>query len=133
MAVPAALGLDPATANSGTFSKLTIFDFLFCFCYGFYLLIDIHFIYLFCFVVHQVINNTVGSILPSTIQKTLLDGIFSLGRAQLSDFVLNENNPLGSSRLAKVRRIFEEGKSLQLQFPAEDLGFRYDLYQGASF
>ncbi|KAF5796408.1 putative FAD-binding domain, FAD/NAD(P)-binding domain superfamily [Helianthus annuus] len=91
MAVPAALGLDPATANS----------------------------------VHQVINNTVGSILPSTVQKTLLDGIFSLGRAQLSDFVLNENNPLGSSRLAKVRRIFEEGKSLQLQFPAEDLGFRY--------
>ncbi|PWA95209.1 FAD/NAD(P)-binding oxidoreductase family protein [Artemisia annua] len=75
--------------------------------------------------VHQVINNTVGSILPSTLQKTLLDGIFSLGLAQLSDFVLNENNPLGSSRLAKVRRIFEEGKSLQLQFPAEDLGFRY--------
>lgn len=74
---------------------------------------------------HQVINNTVGTILPSTLQKTLLDGIFSLGRAQLSDFVLNENNPLGSSRLAKVRRIFEEGKSLQLQFPAEDLGFRY--------
>ena len=66
-----------------------------------------------------------GSILPSTLQKTLLDGIFSLGRAQLSDFVLNENNPLGSSRLARVRRIFEEGKSLQLQFPAEDLGFRY--------
>lgn len=75
--------------------------------------------------VHQAINSTVGTILPPGIQKTLLDGIFSLGRAQLSDFVLNENNPLGSSRLAKVRRIFEEGKSLQLQFPAEDLGFRY--------
>ncbi|MFS7963626.1 putative FAD-binding domain, FAD/NAD(P)-binding domain superfamily [Helianthus anomalus] len=99
MAVPAALGLDPATANS----------------------------------VHQVINNTVGSILPSTVQKTLLDGIFSLGRAQLLDFVLNENNPLGSSRLAKVRRIFEEGKSLQLQFPAEDLGFRYDFCKSDSF
>jgi hypothetical protein len=27
--------------------------------------------------------------------------------------------------LAKLRHIFEEGKSLQLQFPAEDLGFRY--------
>nr|GEY80208.1 aromatic-ring hydroxylase-like protein [Tanacetum cinerariifolium] len=79
--------------------------------------------------VHQAINNTVGSILPSTLQKRLLDGIFSLGRAQLSDFILNENNPLGSSRLAKVRRIFEEGKSLQLQFPAEDLGFRY--HEGA--
>ncbi|KAJ9554504.1 hypothetical protein OSB04_018549 [Centaurea solstitialis] len=75
--------------------------------------------------VHEAINSTVGTILPQGLQKTLLDGIFSLGRAQLSDFVLNENNPLGSSRLAKVRRIFEEGKSLQLQFPAEDLGFRY--------
>lgn len=80
------------------------------------------------FVVHQAINNTVGTILPSGLQKTLLDGIFNLGRAQLSNFVLNENNPLGSSRLAKVRRIFEEGKSLQLQFPAEDLGFRFDLH-----
>ncbi|KVI05761.1 Aromatic-ring hydroxylase-like protein [Cynara cardunculus var. scolymus] len=75
--------------------------------------------------VHQAINSSVGTILPPGLQKTLLDGIFSLGRAQLSDFVLNEDNPLGSSRLAKVRRIFEEGKSLQLQFPAEDLGFRY--------
>ncbi|KAM7464722.1 hypothetical protein LguiA_032843 [Lonicera macranthoides] len=75
--------------------------------------------------VHQAVNNTVGSILPSALQKTILDGIFTIGRSQLSDFVLNENNPLGASRLAKVRRIFEEGKSLQLQFPAEDLGFRY--------
>lgn len=44
---------------------------------------------------------------------------------QLSDSLLNENNLLGSSRLSKLRQIFEEGKSLQLQFPAEDLGFRY--------
>lgn len=79
--------------------------------------------------VHKAINNSVGSILPSELQKTILDGIFTLGRAQLSDFVLNENNPLGSSRLGKVRRIFEGGESLQLQFPAEDLGFRY--LQGA--
>ncbi|KAK3014219.1 hypothetical protein RJ639_008964 [Escallonia herrerae] len=75
--------------------------------------------------VHQVINNTVGSILPSKVQRSILDGLFAIGRAQLSDFILNKNNPLGSSRLAEVRRIFEEGKSLQLQFPAEDLGFRY--------
>uniref|UniRef100_A0A5B7BW30 FAD-binding domain-containing protein n=1 Tax=Davidia involucrata TaxID=16924 RepID=A0A5B7BW30_DAVIN len=75
--------------------------------------------------VHQVINDGVGSILPSGLQSAILDGLFTIGRAQLSDSVLNENNPLGSSRLAKLRRIFEEGKSLQLQFPAEDLGFRY--------
>ncbi|KAL2332682.1 hypothetical protein Fmac_013895 [Flemingia macrophylla] len=79
--------------------------------------------------VHQIIINGIGSILPSGLQKVALDGIFAIGRAQLSEFVLNESNPLGSSRLAKLRRIFEEGKSLQLQFPAEDLGFRY--LQGA--
>ncbi|CAN4116218.1 unnamed protein product [Withania somnifera] len=75
--------------------------------------------------VHRALNETVGSVLPSVLQRTILDGIFSIGRAQLSDFVLNENNPLGSARLAKLREIFEGGQSLQLQFPAEDLGFRY--------
>ncbi|KAL5760108.1 hypothetical protein ACOSP7_018607 [Xanthoceras sorbifolium] len=79
--------------------------------------------------VHQIINEAVGPILPSVIQRAMLDGIFKIGRAQLSDSLLNESNPLGSLRLAKLRRIFEEGKSLQLQFPAEDLGFRY--LQGA--
>ncbi|CAN4124347.1 unnamed protein product [Withania somnifera] len=69
---------------------------------------------------------TVGSVLPSLLQRTILDGIFSIGRAQLSDFVLNENNnPLGSAKLAKLRQIFEGGQRLQLQFPSEDLGFRY--------
>lgn len=78
--------------------------------------------------VHRALNNTVGSVLPSGVQRTILDGIFSIGRAQLSDFVLNENNPLGSARLAKLRQIFEGGQSLQLQFPAEDLGFRLRIY-----
>lgn len=54
-----------------------------------------------------------------------MEGIFAIGRAQLSKTILNESNPVGSSRLSKLRHIFEEGKSLQLQFPAEDLGFRY--------
>ncbi|PSR84782.1 Tetracenomycin polyketide synthesis hydroxylase, partial [Actinidia chinensis var. chinensis] len=67
--------------------------------------------------------NRDGSILPYGLQRGILDRLFVLGCAQLSDIVLNENNPLGSSRLAKLRCIFEEGKSLQLQFPAEDLGF----------
>ncbi|KAM0932169.1 putative 2,4-dichlorophenol 6-monooxygenase [Dioscorea sansibarensis] len=79
--------------------------------------------------VHQVINSSIGSILPATLQKVALEGIFSIGRAQLSESLLNEKNPIGSFRLAKLRRIFQEGKSLQLQFPAEDLGFRY--YEGA--
>lgn len=75
--------------------------------------------------VHSTINDTLGSVLPSYLQRSILDGIFSIGRMQLSDSFLNKNNPIGSSRLSKLRQIFEEGKSLQLQFPAEDLGFRY--------
>ncbi|KAL9246560.1 hypothetical protein vseg_020078 [Gypsophila vaccaria] len=75
--------------------------------------------------VHRIITDGLGSVLPSGLQRVVLDGIFSIGRAQLSQTILNEKNPIGSSRLARLKRIFEEGKSLQLQFPAEDLGFRY--------
>ncbi|XP_074271320.1 uncharacterized protein LOC141595251 [Silene latifolia] len=75
--------------------------------------------------VHKLVTDGLGSILPSGVQRVVLDGIFRIGRAQLSETVLNERNPIGSSRLARLKRIFEEGKSLQLQFPAEDLGFRY--------
>ncbi|KAL6551243.1 hypothetical protein OROMI_021731 [Orobanche minor] len=75
--------------------------------------------------VHRTINDTLGSILPSYLQRVILDGIFSIGRMQVSDSLLNENNPLGSSRLLKLKQVIDEGKSLQLQFPAEDLGFRY--------
>ena len=79
---------------------------------------------------HLVVNtalldNEIGSMLPLGLQKAVLGGIFAIGRAQLSESILNDSNPLGSSRLAKLRHIFEEGRSLQLQFPAEDLGFRY--------
>ncbi|KAL5222022.1 hypothetical protein ABZP36_026735 [Zizania latifolia] len=77
--------------------------------------------------VHQVINSSLGSVIPRNLQKKLLEGLFSIGRAQLSDYILNEKNPLGSSRLARLKSILDEGKSLQLQFPAEDLGFRYEL------
>ncbi|KAL5552475.1 hypothetical protein UlMin_039876, partial [Ulmus minor] len=54
--------------------------------------------------------------------RAILNGIFTIARAKLSESILNEYNPLGWSRLAKLRRIFEEGRSLQLQFPAD---FRY--------
>ncbi|XXG73481.1 hypothetical protein AAC387_Pa07g2391 [Persea americana] len=46
-----------------------------------------------------------------------------IGHAQLSPPLLNEKNPIGSARLAKLKSIFDEGKSIQLQFPAENLGF----------
>lgn len=75
--------------------------------------------------VHRVINSSLGSVLPSSMQKVALEGIFSIGRSQLSEFFLNEDNPIGSMRLERLRSIFREGKSLQLQFPAEDLGFCY--------
>ncbi|KAJ3678152.1 hypothetical protein LUZ60_001955 [Juncus effusus] len=76
--------------------------------------------------VHQVINSGFGSIIPKSFQKTVLEGIFSIGRAQLSDLILNEKNPIGVMRLAKLKQIFDEGKSLQLQFPSHDLGFCYE-------
>lgn len=76
--------------------------------------------------VHQVINSSLGSVIPRNLQKTVLEGLFSIGRAQVSDYILNEKNPIGSLRLARLRSILDEGKSLQLQFPAEDLGFRYE-------
>ncbi|EOA15760.1 hypothetical protein CARUB_v10006897mg [Capsella rubella] len=75
--------------------------------------------------VHRFINKTVGSILPTGLQKAILDNVFALGRAQLSESLLNESNPLGNQRLSRLKSIFDGGKSLQLQFPAEDLGFRY--------
>lgn len=78
----------------------------------------------FLLAVHRVINDGLGSILSSRVQRVILDGLFSIGRAQLSEAILNEKNPVGLSRLARLKRIFEEGKSLQLQFPAEDLGYR---------
>lgn len=75
--------------------------------------------------IHQAINSRVGSLLPTGLQRTVLERIFALGRSQLSPFILNTYNPLGSTRLQRVKHILEEGQSLQLQFPAEDLGFRY--------
>lgn len=75
--------------------------------------------------VYKIINDGIGSILPSGVQKAILENVFAIGRAQVSQPLLNDKNPIGLSRLAKLRSIFYEGKSLQLQFPAEDLGFRY--------
>ncbi|XP_057840038.2 uncharacterized protein LOC131049948 isoform X2 [Cryptomeria japonica] len=75
--------------------------------------------------VHQTVNG-IGSILPSRLQTVLLESIFALGRAQLSAPLLSRYNPIGSARLERVKHILEDGQSLQLQFPAEDLGFRYE-------
>eukprot|EP00250_Pteridium_aquilinum_P000259 c10286_g1_i1 orf=2-1816(-) len=75
--------------------------------------------------VHQQVNEGIGSLLPRQVQQTLLESIFALGRAQVAPFILNAYNPIGASRLQKLKRMLNEGQSLQLQFPAEDLGFRY--------
>ncbi|GAQ79756.1 Monooxygenase involved in coenzyme Q (ubiquinone) biosynthesis [Klebsormidium nitens] len=95
MAIPSALGLDPAAA------KLLL----------------------------RTLNRPPISLLPATYQRELLERGLALGRAQMSPLLLNANNPVGRARLAEVARIIREGESLQLQFPAEDLGFRYT--QGA--
>lgn len=74
--------------------------------------------------VHRAIDSLTGMILPSGLQKLVLEGLMTIGRKQLSKIILNENNPIGASRLAKVKNIIDNGRSLQLQFPAEDLGYR---------
>ncbi|KAM7269730.1 hypothetical protein ACFE04_025227 [Oxalis oulophora] len=74
---------------------------------------------------HRIINYALGSILPMFVQKKIWNAILKIGLAQLSEYVLNENNPIGSSRLAKVRNIFEDGRSFRLLYPDEDLGFKY--------
>lgn len=50
----------------------------------------------------------------------------AVGRQQLGKAFLSPWNPLGAMRLAAVERLMEGGGSLQLQFPAEDLGVRYE-------
>lgn len=123
MNVPSALGLDPTIANAGELTQLRIWTLLWTCTQIFDALLFVYFLFS-GFAVHHAINGLSGTILPEGLQRSVLEGIFSIGRAQVSDSVLNEKNPLGLLRLAKLRQIFEEGKSLQLQFPAEDLGFR---------
>ncbi|KAL2641956.1 hypothetical protein R1flu_009543 [Riccia fluitans] len=73
----------------------------------------------------QKIVNTGGSWLPERLQGAILDGVFAAGRLQVSDVFLNKYNPIAAARISQVKKILEQGSSLQLQFPAEDLGFRY--------
>lgn len=63
-------------------------------------------------------------LLPKKLQSTVLEGLFAVGRAQVSPVFLSGFNPIASARVSEVQRILREGHSLQLQFPAEDLGFR---------
>jgi len=77
-------------------------------------------------IVHGAVNSRFGMLLPKTLQSAVLEGIFAVGRAQMSPVFLSDFNPIASARISEVQRILREGHSLQLQFPAEDLGFRYD-------
>ncbi|KAL3678132.1 hypothetical protein R1sor_021088 [Riccia sorocarpa] len=74
----------------------------------------------------QKIVKTGGSWLPERLQGAILDGVFAAGRLQVSDMFLSSYNPIAAARLSQVKRILQQGSSLQLQFPAEDLGFRYN-------
>ncbi|KAK0573273.1 hypothetical protein LWI29_005476 [Acer saccharum] len=71
-------------------------------------------------------NFEAAMAVPSALglDPTVASSVHQIINKALSESLLNESNPLGSFWLANLRRIFEEG-SLQLQFPAEDLGFRY--------
>ncbi|BFI27883.1 hypothetical protein MPTK2_2g14360 [Marchantia polymorpha subsp. ruderalis] len=73
----------------------------------------------------QKLVNAGASWLPVRLQGAILDGVFAVGRSQVSEVFLNRYNPIAASRISRVQRILQQGSSLQLQFPAEDLGFRY--------
>lgn len=143
MAVPAALGLDPSAARSTLFSfwttvPITPFDTLFSFVAA-YLesnLVAMNVpIQRWCWtepsiavygrrIVYGAINSRVGMLLPKKLQSAVLEGLFAAGRAQVSPVFLSGLNPIASARVSAMQRLLEEGHSLQLQFPAEDLGFR---------
>ncbi|KAG0583412.1 hypothetical protein KC19_3G134100 [Ceratodon purpureus] len=76
-------------------------------------------------IVHGAINSRVGMLFPKKLQSAVLEGLFAVGRAQVSPAFLSGFNPIASARVSEMQRILREGHSLQLQFPAEDLGFRY--------
>lgn len=63
-------------------------------------------------------------LLPKKLQSAVLEGLFAAGRAQVSPAFLSGLNPIASARVSAMQRLLKEGHSLQLQFPAEDLGFR---------
>ena len=71
-------------------------------------------------------------LLPKKLQSAVLEGLFAVGRAQVSPVFLSDFNPIASARISEMQRILREGHSLQLQFPAEDLGFRL-LLLGSNF
>ncbi len=54
--------------------------------------------------------------------RSALDMSLSLGRA-----AAGVRGPLRAWRKKALQRIFEAGDSLRLQFPLEDLGFRYTM------
>jgi hypothetical protein len=64
-------------------------------------------------------------LLPKKLQSAVLEGLFAIGRAQVPPAFLSGFNPIASARVSEMQRILREGHSLQLQFPAEDLGFRF--------
>jgi hypothetical protein len=81
------------------------------------------------FSVHQVINRSLGSIIPRNVQKAVLEGLFSLGRAQVSDYIPNEKNPIGSLRLvfscSSLQRILASSKTLYNQNVPQKQPFLY--------
>ena len=74
---------------------------------------------------HLGVNSPPLSLLPLPAQRSILEAGMAVGRRQVGEAFLSAWNPLGALRLAAVERIVEGGESLQLQFPAEDLGVRY--------
>jgi hypothetical protein len=55
--------------------------------------------------------------LPSDVRRGVLEAGMSVGKAAAS--------PIRRLRRSELRQVFEEGETLRLQFPKEDLGYAY--------
>ena len=60
------------------------------------------------------------------LSRTLLEGGLAVGRA-----LSGTRGPAGLWRTPRLRKLFDSGASLRLQFPKEDLGFAYTRPQAA--
>jgi hypothetical protein len=65
-----------------------------------------------CRIVHGAIKSRVGMLLTKKLQSAVLEGLFAVGRAQVSPAFLSGFNPIASARVSEMQRILREGHRL---------------------
>lgn len=70
----------------------------------------------------KVATDVVGRVFPQSVAKTVLELGLGIGAA-----ASGLKGPLKSSREREISKLFESGNTLRLQYPKDDLGFRYAI------